>query len=169
MDNNKPSKKLSSPKCKKCKCNCNEDPVRILSPINFIKDNNIIRLFSNNLNPTFKKIFGYYYVTIHFILGFSCLIVLLFSENLLYLTILLLVVSLDSFAIVVLHDCPLTMLEEKYLSYSMKKFYNSNLIKSKIQYKCDHLYESQLEILINAWTITVLKIFCVMLCRRVKL
>ena len=77
---------------------------------------NIIRDISNLIYDNLNLIIGNYYVVIHCVVGFLGLFVLLFSTSLIHLSILFLITSMDAFAIVVLHDCPLTMLEQKYLS-----------------------------------------------------
>jgi len=119
---------------------------------------NIIRSISNIFNIYFPKIKGIYYTCIHSLLIFFCCLVLLFCNNIYYLIILLLIISLDSISIVFLHDCPLTKLEKKYLNISGKEVMNYVYKKAKVLYKCDHLYESQLELLINVWSLTSLKI-----------
>ena len=68
-----------------------------------IFSDNIIRRLSNYIRPHLKKVFGYYYVLAHTLILATGGFVLLFSNNVFYLTILLLIVSLDAFAIVVLH------------------------------------------------------------------
>lgn len=125
---------------------------------NKLYDRNSIREFSNYINKYINNIKGAYYVTLHTLLIICCSFVLLFSTNSYHLTMLLIIISLDSLSIVFLHDCPLTRLEEKYLGASGKEKLNNMYKNAGIVYKCDHLYESQLELLINIWALTSLKI-----------
>lgn len=105
--------------------------------------NNIVRFFINDIiNDTINKIigkdlrhriFGLYYGYIHTAIMFLGVSIILFSNNIFFLTVLLIIVSLDAFTMVVIHDCPLTMLEKKHLGVSIvelkekifKKYWNS--------------------------------------------
>ena len=124
-------------------------------------DKNIIRTLSDSfMSKSLKdKIIGTYYGTIHnALLGLGAM-VLLFSKNKFHLLLLLIVISFDSFAIVILHHCPLTILEQKYTGVNISEERMKILNKMGIVYKCNHVYEYQLELLINFWTLTVIKIF----------
>lgn len=130
---------------------------------------NIIRtiyLFIKKYIPIAK---GIYYSILHFLLIIGCCFVLLFNNNLYHLTILLLIVSIDSISIIFLHDCPLTKLEKKYLNISGRELMNISYKNVGIIYKCDHFYESQLELLANIWSIVVLKILFIIIFRSGKL
>jgi hypothetical protein len=122
---------------------------------------NIIRIILNSVPQCVKKFIGSYYAFIHSLIAFLGLLILLFSNNLIYLSILLLIIILDCLAIVFLHDCPLTMLEKKYLGTSTVTARRNALKKMGILFTCDHEYESQLELLINLWTIVAIKIFVI--------
>lgn len=122
---------------------------------------NIIRIILNSVPQCVKGFIGSYYAFIHSLIAFLGLLILLFSNNIIYLTILLLVIILDSLAIVFLHDCPLTMLEKKYLGTSTVTARRNALKNMGILFTCDHEYESQLELLINLWTIVAIKIFVI--------
>jgi hypothetical protein len=130
-----------------------ENIIRITSNIinNFLKKNNI-----------YSKFVGYYYVFIHYTILILSAIIILFNNNPFHLTILLIVLSLDAFSIVVLHNCPLTILEQKYLKNSLAKKRIKHLKKSKIVYKCNHMYEQQLELLINVWILIACKILFIL-------
>ena len=121
-------------------------------------DKNIIRDLSYYYKKFINITVGTYYGFIHGLIVFLGGLTVVFSNNLLYLCIILFIVSLDAFAIVTIHDCPLTQLEEKYLGVSGKKNTKEFLHKIGIVHKCDHLYESQLEFVINMWMIVVMKI-----------
>ena len=129
---------------------------------------NIIRITSNMLNTFLKKynvcskFMGYYYVFVHYTILILSAIIILFNNNPIHLTLLLIVLSLDAFSIVVLHNCPLTILEQKYLKNSLAKKRIKSLKKSKIVYKCNHMYEQQLELLINVWILIACKILFIL-------
>jgi hypothetical protein len=119
---------------------------------------NIIRDFSKPYRSFIDKTIGCYYGLIHGLIVFLGGFTVVFSNNFLYLCIILFIVSLDAFAIVCLHDCPLTQLEEKYFGLSGKRNTKEFLHNIGIVHKCDHMYETQLEFVINMWMIVVMKI-----------
>jgi uncharacterized membrane protein len=87
------------------------------------KNENIIRKISNRIRKSikksgFKEIIGIIYTYIHYLIIFWVGFVFAFNTNVVDLCILLVIVSLDAFAVVVLHGCPLTSLEQKYLMTS---------------------------------------------------
>jgi hypothetical protein len=118
---------------------------------------NIIRELSYPYRSFLDKTIGVYYGFIHGLIVFIGGCTVVFSSNLLYLAIILFIVSLDACAIICNHDCPLTQLEEKYFGLSGKRNTKEFLHKLGIVHKCDHLYESQLEFVINMWMIVVMK------------
>lgn len=150
--------------CKKKTC---KDKIKTKSK-NIIKNEysklvseNIVRIILNSIPSYIKTLIGSYYAFIHSLLAFLGLIVMLFSNNIIYLSALLLVIILDSLSIVFLHDCPLTMLEKKYLGTSSVTTRRAALKNMGILFTCDHEYEAQLEVLINMWTITAIKMFVI--------
>ena len=119
---------------------------------------NKIRDLSNSSSSFMKKVIGNYYGLLHSILIIGGATIILFSKNLSHLALILFIISLDAFAIVVRHDCPLTDLEEKYLGISGKRQINEFLKSCGLVYNCSHLYESQIELVINFWALTACKI-----------
>jgi len=95
--------------------------------------------------------------------------IILFSKNISHLAALLFIMSLDAFAIVVRHDCPLTEMEEKYLGISGKRRINEFLKNSGLVYNCSHLYESQLELVVNFWALTACKIVMLICLKMLKI
>jgi len=87
--------------------------------------------------------------------------IILFSNNLLWLSFILNLIILDSMAIVFIHDCPLTFLERKYLGYTSVSSRSDWLYQLDILYECTHDYEKQLELLINLWSIVAVKMLCI--------
>jgi len=132
--------------------------MKINSEIKSEIQQNIVRRIYIAIQKYIPFVKGIYYNILHFLLILGCCIVLLFNNNVYHLSILLLIVSLDSISIVFLHDCPLTKLEKQYLNISGRELMNIAYKKLGVLYKCDHFYESQLELLINVWSLVVLKI-----------
>lgn len=137
-------------------------------------DTNIVRTITTQILKWFqdkqirKQVIGYYYTLCHYIIiVFGCFI-LLIDNNPVHLIILLIIISLDAIANVVLHNCPLTALEQKYLGKSLATERRKQLKKASILYKSRHLYESQLELLINAWTMIACKILVILVVRVIK-
>ena len=123
-----------------------------------LKDNNI-RKMCQYIGPIFKdSIIGSYYYYIHLFIMTMCGIVIFFSKNIHYLTILLIIVTFDLILMVILHDCPITMYEQKYLGTSGIADKNKFLKSLGISHQCDHYYEVQLETVINIWCVIVSKI-----------
>lgn len=109
------------------------------------------------------KMIGYYYQLLHHIIIFGGAFIILFNTNPIHLLILLCIISLDAFANVVCHDCPLTALERKYLNTSLSDERRCFLKDANIMYKCNHVYESQVELIVNMWTLTAGKLIILLI------
>lgn len=133
------------------------------------KHRNKIRDLSKTSSSFIKQVIGNYYGLLHTILIIGGAAIILFSNNLSHLALILLVISLDAFAIVVRHDCPLTEMEEKYLGISGKRQINEYLKNYGIVYNCSHLYESQLELVVNFWALTACKIVMLIILKMLKI
>lgn len=159
---------MSKDACKKHKCKDKEKSKckskSIKNEYSKLVSENIVRIILNSVPEYVKTFIGTYYAFIHSLLAFLGLLIMLFSNNIMYLSALLLVIILDSLSIVFLHDCPLTMLEKKYLGTSTVTARRSALKNMGILFTCDHEYEAQLEVLINMWTITAIKMFVIICC-----
>jgi len=130
-------------------------------PLNLKND---VRTFGQFLYQKFiNSCIGYYYLTIHYLFVIFGALVILFSQNINFLAIIAFLVILDAAAIIVLHHCPLTILEQKYLKVDYAQETKNVLKKCNIMYNCPHAYESQLEYVINIWCLAVLKILAIML------
>ena len=128
---------------------------------------NRIRQVNNYIQPylhirVFDIAIGMYYSFIHVLIIVLSGIILLFSNNLIYLACLLVVISFDAFSIVMLHDCPLTQLEKKYLNLSGRKKRTQKFINAGIMYECLHEYEHQIELLVNVWSMIACKMLVLM-------
>ena len=136
-----------------------EKPRKKFDVYEYIK-NNGIRKISNFLHDNFdlKNItIRKSYIMIHSLLIFLVSFAFIFSTNIIHLIIVLIVVSLDAFAIVVMHCCPLTILEKKYMKHSSSDLRKECLKNLGISYKCNHVYENQIELLINIWLLIAIK------------
>ena len=124
---------------------------------------NIIREYAKSFSPFLKKAIGHYYLFIHnIIISVGCF-VFFFSNDIFYLAVLLNMIILDCMSIVFINDCPLTMLEKKYLDNSLVEARQKSFKDMGIVYECDHEYEKQLELLINLWSFIALKIFYIII------
>ena len=120
---------------------------------------NVIRQFGNLINDifSFNKLKGVLYMNIHFYILFVIGFATLFTTSITVLIALLVIVSMDALSIVVLHECPLTTMEKKYLGITSCEIRNEFLYNSGIMYTCDHDYDKQIELLINVWTLICAK------------
>ena len=87
----------------------------------------------------------------------------MFSTNLTHLAVLFIIVSFDAFAIVVMHACPLTALERKYIKRSSCDDRDELLGALCISYNCNHEYEKQVELLVNVWLLVAAKCMCIII------
>ena len=129
-------------------------------------EENIVRKLSDKCRPYLKTriggmLIGVLLVFIHSFIMICSGIVLVFSNNIFYLLCLLIFITADACSIVVLHDCPLTKLEQKYMKRSIRSSSTKKMKNSKIVYKCGHDYEKQLEFLINMSSLVIAKMFCI--------
>tara|TARA_B100001057_G_C21997940_1_gene624840 strand:- start:151 stop:474 length:324 start_codon:yes stop_codon:yes gene_type:complete len=88
--------------------------------------------------------------------------VICFVNNLNHLFILLIFLSINAFTNITLHDCPLTMLEKKYLNNSVVDERIDKLKECNINFETVNSYESQLEFIINASSLCIFKILYIM-------
>ncbi len=86
----------------------------------FLVMNNIVRKFFYGNTAAKKRVLkGVYYQLAHWLVMIIAAIVLLFVNNIYFLAAYVFVFFLDAFAIIILHDCPLTRLEEDCLKTSI--------------------------------------------------
>ena len=110
-----------------------------------------------------NKIIGWYYIIVHFLVGAVCAVILLFSTNKIHLMILAVIIVLDAFCIICMKQCPLSLLESKYLRHNVALDIKYWLKALPIKYECNHAYECQLEFVINMWLLVVFKLFVLMI------
>jgi len=126
---------------------------------------NLIKIYCPNVQQqSFLHVcIGTYYTILHIILMALFGIVVLFSNNLLYLFIVFIIMFLDVLANIGCHDCLLTMTETKYLETSCKHERASKCLDAGIVYKCRHYYENQLDVISNASALAGIKICFILL------
>ena len=147
--------------CRKCGCDRDDEKENKLGE-------NIIRRWTKNIVSFAESVgissslLGYYYQIYHYIIIFGGGFVILFNTNPYHLLVLLIIISLDAFANVVVHDCPLTTLERKYMNSSLAHDRREHLFGANICYTCNHVYESQVELIVNMWTMVACKIIVIL-------
>ena len=133
---------------------------------------NIIRIISNFIldNFSLRNIgINKFYMLLHSWFIGLLVFVALFNNNVFHLIILLIIISLDAFSVVVLHQCPLTLLEKKYLKISSSELRAELLKNMNIVYQCDHEYEKHIELLINSWTVIAGKCLIILFLKTINL
>ena len=123
-----------------------------------------MRVILRMLVPYLKPIIGCYYGLMHIVIMILGATLLLFDNNVFHLWVLLSIISIDALSTVIMHNCPLTLLERKYLGVGWKGCQTKFFKKIKIDFRCNHEYESTIELLTNLGALTILKILviCVM-------
>jgi len=120
------------------------------------------------INPL-STVKGFYYYFLHFvIIGFICFVGI-FSTNIIHLSMVLLIVSLDAWSVIVVHGCPLTLLEKKYLNSTSCEQRKSCFENLNILFECDHEYEKITELLVNVWSALATKIMAIICLNTFKL
>ena len=141
-------------------------PTSIKMPPAVCDLNNRVR---TDLFPLLPKAWiGRYYTTLHYRLIRISGVILLFSNNILYLTLMSLIIVSDGACIVTLHNCPLTQLEQRYIQQDAMSSFKATLAGADLMYDCNHVYESQLEFVINLWCLVALKMLVLVLMRTFK-
>jgi hypothetical protein len=100
----------------------------------------------------------YLYHFMHYVFICFIMVVFIFNTNLIHLTILLTIITLDAISIVVLHECPLSVLERNHSGIALADIRSEMFKHSGIGYDCTHEYEKQMEIITNACTMVATKI-----------
>lgn len=111
-----------------------------------------------NIKTYLYKIPGLYYIAVHMLFMVLIGLIIFFVTNKVHLCMTLFVISLDAIANVVFYDCPLSSLEKKYLSTSMIETRLNSIQKWGMMYANDRCYDTQLEVIINGWTLCAAKI-----------
>lgn len=104
------------------------------------------------------KAAGMYYCIVHSLFMVLIGLIVFFVTNKTYLCMTLLVISLDGISNILFYDCPLSSLEKKYLNTSMIETRLQGIQKYGMMYANNRIYDTQLEVIINGWTMCAAKI-----------
>ena len=118
-------------------------------------------VFNKNLQHYFQHIIGNYYVWLHMGIMTMGIYIIMFSMNQIALLFVIIVLAIDAFTIIILHDCPLTMLERYYIKHSSVYWRLNKLRNSGIKYSLENEYDIQLEVVINGAAMAIFKLFCI--------
>jgi len=110
------------------------------------------------LKSYLKPILGAYYATFHILIMLCSATVLLFDSNPIHLIIMFNLLAVDALSCIILKNCPLTMLERKYLGNTWITTRFQVLQTMGIDHQCCHEYEATLETLMNMGGLFILKI-----------
>jgi hypothetical protein len=110
------------------------------------------------MRPYVASSIGIYYGVFHIIIMLCSATVLLFDNNPIHLIIMFNLLSMDAVSCVILKNCPLTILEHKYLGRTCISTKIEFLQWLGIDHHCNHEYETTLETLINVGCFFILKI-----------
>jgi hypothetical protein len=131
-----------------------------------IKNNVFRSLYSYSRNYIdFKALKGIYYLFIHQVIMFFYAFMTLFCNSIYHLTIVLIIMTINTFGTAYMNQCPLTKLEKKYLGFSGTENYLKILKNAHIQFRCKHIYESNLESITFVWSLVAMKIFMILFFR----
>jgi len=133
---------------------------------------NVIRRLVKSINNSLDYVNcapGEFYYLGHYIMIIGILIILMFNTNLLHLSCILLILCFDGLSAIVLHDCPITILERKYLD-TCSTDERTNLLKQcGINYNCSCQYEKTIESIINATVVCFIKIIMLIIFRTFRI
>ena len=124
-------------------------------------DSILYYIFNKHLQEYFQRLIGNYYVCLHIGIMTLGIYIIIFSMNPYALLFVINVLAIDAFTIIILHDCPLTMLERYYIKHSSVFWRLDNLRKSGIKYSLQNEYDIQLEVVINGAAMAIFKLFCI--------
>jgi hypothetical protein len=130
---------------------------KLINVINNSRARKITNCIREKLNIT-DYVFGSYYYLLHYTFMILITIIFIFTNNITFLVILLNIILLDAASVVVLHDCPLSILEKKYLGISCVENRLYHMKNYNIMYTNSKVYDSTLDNLINAWSLVAIKI-----------
>lgn len=136
----------------------------------YITEPKLLSLFKNTFKvKSYVNLFiGSQYYIVHQIFIFCIGFIVCFSNNVIHLCVILLIVFLDGLAVCLSHDCPLTILERQYLGTSALDHKHIIMKNIGINYECEHLYEQVIELLITIFAMICMKIFFIIIFDIVK-
>ena len=132
-------------------------------------NDNIVRNTLFWLKPYFNLFMGGYYIFLHYLLMICIGFILFFSNNLIYLCSILIIILIITIINIMLHNCPLTHLERKYLGKSQVKFIKETIKQMGIHYRSNNIYEYQLEVLTNTYSFIMFKIMIIIILKMLNI
>jgi len=152
-----------------CNHDCYEKYKRHVKKILF--EDNIVRriLKTFHIKSLKDAIIGSLYYILHQIALVMMVCIVLFSNNLQHLTILFVLIALDGVATTIIHDCPITRLESKYLGTNMCEHKLMVLRDLKIQYHNDKDYEQIIDTILTGGGLIAFKIICILCIQTYKI
>ena len=145
-----------------CQGDCYEKYKKHIKKVLF--EDNIVRKILKTFHVKSVKdalIGGTYYILHQLALGMMISIII-FSNNLHHLTILFVLIALDGVATTILHDCPVTRLEYKYLGTNMCEHKLLVLRELNIQYHNDQNYEQIIDTILTGGSLIAFKIIMIL-------
>uniref|UniRef100_A0A6C0AWD9 Uncharacterized protein n=1 Tax=viral metagenome TaxID=1070528 RepID=A0A6C0AWD9_9ZZZZ len=115
-------------------------------------------LLNDWLLDNFRNLIGCYYSILHKMIMIMGLFIIIFSNDIISLCAVLLILFLDSVSNIIMYDCPLTMLEKSYLGHSFTSTRLEFLQNIGILYTNSRVYDTQLELIINVSAACIFKI-----------
>ena len=88
----------------------------------------------------------------------TTVLALCFSTNILHLCALLLVVSITFLSNVALQNCPITVLEERFLGTSIVHEYQQSMRAAGLSYTTASTYEMQVDALVTTFSMVAVKL-----------
>lgn len=115
-------------------------------------------LLNERVLDNFRYFIGCYYSILHKMIMIMGLFIIIFSNDIISLCAVLLILFLDSVSNIIMYDCPLTMLEKSYLGHSFTSTRLEFLQNIGILYTNSRVYDTQLELIINVSAACIFKI-----------
>lgn len=157
-------------KCKNTntsKSNKNKSKKVNTNNINKYLNSNIIRKYLRIINDYLDYtnfIPGELYYLGHRLMAIGVIIILLFTNNIFYLICTLIIMTFDAISIVMLHDCPITIIERKYLEATCSSDELTYFFQNAgINYNCDCRYEKAIEGVVTSCFACILKIIIIII------
>lgn len=140
-----------------------KQPINLLNSINKSKVLFLLQYIPENLR---NFIIFFSYTSLHSILFFSIIIILIFVTNIHYLLITLLLLIINATGIIAFSNCPIHILEKKYRDKTThNQHFLCNIIKKIYDDNVDNNYEDSIEKLISAVFLCFIKINLLILYR----
>lgn len=108
---------------------------------------------------------GLFYRHLHFIFMIMTALCVCFVNHVGYLVVLLLIISITFAANVIMQNCPLTLLEERYMNTSLILEYRKYMQSAGFGYTNASTKEQQMDTLVTTFSMIAVKLMVIMLMR----